>query len=120
MTYLIRILGASCPGGDFFGFPKWYKYLDGATEPLSHLCTPQISSINDIYLIVAAVIEMLLRVAALLAVGFVIYGGVEYSISQGEPERTSRARKTIINALVGLAISVTAAAVVAFMAARVK
>ena len=116
-THLIQIFGTGCPGGDFFGFPKWYKYLDGVT--VSGLCSPQLSSINDIYLIVAAVIEMLLRVAALLAVGFVIYGGVEYTVSQGEPERTSRARKTIISALVGLAISVTAAAVVAFMAGRV-
>ena len=120
MMQTIQYFGAVCPGGDFLGFPKWYKYLNGVNDPTSHLCSPQLSSINDIYLIVAAIIEMLLRIGTLLAVGFVIYGGIQYITSQGEPDKTSKARSTIINALIGLAISLTAAAAVSFFAGRIK
>lgn len=108
-----------CSGGNFLFFPPWYKYLPGHTES-NGLCSPQLGSINDVWLIVAAVIEILLRVAALAAVVFVIYGGVKYITSQGNPEDTTNARNTIINALVGLLLSVMAAAFVNFIAKSIS
>ncbi len=111
---------AACQGGDFLGFPKWYKYLDGITDPVTKICSPRLSNINDIYLIVAAIIEVMLRAGTLIAVGFVIFGGIEYILSQGEPEKTTRARKTITNALIGLVISLSASAAVAFFAGRIN
>lgn len=116
MISLLQNLAATCPGGDFLGFPKWYKYLDGTT--VNGLCSPRLNGLSDVYLIVAAIIEVLLRVSALLAVAFIIIGGVEYILSQGEAEKTARARKTITNALIGLFISIFAAATVAFFAGR--
>ena len=116
---LLQYFGAPCLGGDFFGFPKWYKYLEAA-DPKAKLCSPKLNGINDIYLVVAAVIEILLRVGALMAVGFIIYGGIQYLTSQGEPEKTSKARGTIINSLIGLAISITSAATFAFFAGKVN
>lgn len=118
MIELFKFFGAPCPGGEFLGFPKWYKYLEGVTNPGTQLCSPRLTGLTDVYLILAAVIEVLLRIAALLAVGYIIWGGIEYTISQGEPDKTTRARKTIINALIGLIISITAATVVAFFAGR--
>ncbi len=114
-------------GGSFFGFPHWYEYLPGAqvltdpSNPGSQLaCTPRLDDFSNIWLIVAAVIEILLRVAALVAVAFVIYGGISYITSQGEPDATGRAKGTIVNALVGLAVAVMAAAIVAFIAGNLK
>lgn len=115
---LISYFGDPCPGGDFLFFPKWYKYLQAA--PDSHPCSPQLTSLNDVWLIVAAIIEILLRVAAILAVVFVIYGGFSYVTSQGDPEGTGRAKNTLVNALVGLAIAVTAAAIVSFIAKSIS
>ena len=77
MYWLLTQFGAAndpCKGGGFLFFPTWYKYLPGNIDP-NGLCTPQLTSINDIWLIVAAVIEILLRLTALVAVGFIIYGG---------------------------------------------
>jgi type IV secretion system pilin len=105
---------APCPGGNFLLFPKWYKYLPSV--PNSHPCSPQLSGLNDVWLIVAAIIEILLRVAAILAVVFVIYAGFSYVTSQGDPEATGRAKGTLVNALIGLAVAVTAAAIVSFIA----
>lgn len=110
-----QLAAAPCPGGNFLFFPTWYKYLPGRVDK-NGLCSPTLGSINDIWLIVAAVIEILLRVAALAAVAFVIIGGVRYVVSQGEPDKTNQARSTIINALIGLLLAVTAATFISFIA----
>ncbi len=115
---MITHFAASCGGGSFLGFPKWYKYLPAV--PGSYPCSPQVTSLTDIWLIVAAIIEILLRISALLAVVFVIYGGFSYTTSQGDPEATGRAKNTLVNALVGLAIAVTATAIVSFIAKSVS
>ncbi len=125
------IAGCKLGGGSFLGFPHWYQYLPGQYVPavksastgtvLSNAyCMPRISSIGDIWLIAAAVIDILLRVGALAAVGFIIYGGIQFVIAQGEPEKANQARKTIINALTGLVISIAAATIVTFVAGSFK
>jgi hypothetical protein len=116
LSSLVTHFALTCSGGNFLLFPAWYEYL--SCQDVGGQQAPQINSINDIWLVVAAVIEILLRVAALAAVAFVIYGGVQYIISQGEPDKTSQARATILNALIGLAISVLSAAIVSFIAGR--
>jgi hypothetical protein len=116
---LLSHFAASCGGGGFLGFPTWYKYLPGTTDPTTHLCSPQLTRLSDVWLILAAVIEILLRVAAIVAVIFVIYGAISYVISQGDPDKTARAKGTIVNSLVGLAISVMAAAIVTFIAGSI-
>ena len=110
----------------FLGFPHWYQYLPGtmiSTDPSNPkavlVCNPQLTDLTNIWLIAAAIIEILIRLAALAAVFYVIYGGVTYMMSQGEPDKTTKARQTIINALAGLAIAVLAAAVVAFIAGSI-
>lgn len=120
ITNLIAHFATVCSGGGFLGLPTWYEYLPGTTDSVTHLCTPQINGLMDIWLIVAAVIDILLRIAALVAVAFVIYGGFSYITSQGEPDKTSQARGTIISALVGLVIAVMAAIIVGFIASSIK
>lgn len=117
---LFTHFAATCSGGGFLGFPTWYHYLQGTTDPANGLCSPQISGLSDIWLIVAAVIEILLRVASLVAVIFVIVGGFNYVTSQGEPDKTSHARSAIINSLIGLVIAVTAAIIVGFIAGSIN
>ena len=123
MLFIGSSSAAPCqPSGAFLGLPTWYKYLEGqqveddATGASN--CQPMLQGANDIWKVVAAVLEMLLRIATLIAIGFVVYGGITYIISQGAPDKTKEALKTIINALVGLVISIIAAAVVGFIAGR--
>lgn len=114
----------ACANNGFLFFPTWYKYLPGvivgrtATDPGT--CSPQITGLNDVWLIVAALIEILLRIAALAAVGFIIYGGFQYITSRDEPDKTSKARSTVINALVGLAIALLSTVVINFIAGSVN
>jgi hypothetical protein len=69
-------------------------------------------------LIGLAILQDLVRVAALVAVGFVIFGGFKYITSQGAPEDTKEALKTIINALIGLAFAILAAGIVGFIGSK--
>ena len=119
VTYIFSHFAAPCTGGSFLGFPKWYKYVDGYGVNGGG-CAPQVTHLSDVWLIVAAFIEILLRIGALLAVIFVIYGGIQYITSQGEPNKTNQARQTVINALVGLVISIGATTLVTFLAGRFK
>lgn len=119
MSMLLSLFAKSCDGGGLLGFPHWYKYLDGKTDATTGICAPQITGLSDIWLIVAAVIEILLRVAALAAVFAIIYGGFNYMTSQGEPDQTNKARMTIINGLVGLVVAVLASVIIGFVAGSV-
>ncbi len=110
----IKNFAASCDGGSFLGFPTWYKYIHKSTE--GGVCTVRLDSINDIWLIVIAVIEILLRIAVLVAVAFILIGGFKYITSRANPDKTSTAKNTVLDALIGLVIAVVATAVVSFIA----
>ena len=123
MMNLLMIFGAvgdncNLDVGGLFGLPRWYEYLNGSVDPHGK-CAPTISGLSDVWLIVAAIIEILLRVAALAAVAGVIYGGILYTTSQGSPDKTGQAKNALINALLGLAIAVSAAAAVSFVAGSI-
>jgi hypothetical protein len=108
---IINFLSAAvCSKGFFFNFPAWYEFLK-----CSSTGSPELSKITDIWAILAAVIDILLRLAALLAVGMIIYGGATYMTSQGSSDKTNRARETIISAAVGLLICSISIAIVHFV-----
>lgn len=113
---LFTNFAADCAGG-FLVFPAWYKYLHHTAWPD---CAVQIQGLSDVWLIVAAIIEIALRVAAIVAVVFVIYGGFSYTTSQGDPDATAKAKSTLVNALIGLALAVMAAAIVSFIARSIQ
>lgn len=94
-------------------FPPWYKYLSFSSD-----CTVEISSIYDIFRILAAVLELLLRLGGVLAVVFIIIGGIRFITSLGNPEAIKGARDMIINALVGLVLIVLSTTIVSFIAGR--
>lgn len=105
---------ASCQKGSFFGLAPWYKYLK--LDANCNVLDFQLLGANSSLLLIAlAIIDDLLRVAGIVAVGFVIYGGFKYISSQGNPDQTAAAQKSIINALIGLALSIVAVAVVSFI-----
>lgn len=118
-TSSVAAANANCTknSSTFLGFPTWYKYLD--FEEGSEDCDITFDVKKDIGKVLLAVFEIILRVAGLVAVGFVIFGGFQYLISQGEPDRIKGARTTIINAIIGLAIAISATAIVNLIAQNI-
>jgi hypothetical protein len=120
----IKIFASACSQNTFFGLPTWYKYLKTTTVPNPNggvSCSFSNFTFwppDNLLLILLAVLDMLLIVGGIVAVVFVIVGGVQYITSQGEPENTKHARGTIINALIGLAITIVAASLVNWLGYR--
>jgi hypothetical protein len=123
-----------CNGGAFFTFAPWYKYLQNSrylgptgssdtqdTKPCdvnSNFQADLLKPNGPIPLILLAVVDDLLRLAGIAAVIFVLVAGVRYVTSQGKPDATAKAQASLLNAIVGLAISVIAIAIVSFLGAQ--
>lgn len=112
----------TCQKNDFFGLLPWYHYLPAARfdgcDIKQFIILPKGSQHSDVPLVLLAVVDDLLRIAALVAIGFVIVGAIQLIYSQGNPEDASRARSTIINALLGMGVAIIAAAFVNFLGNR--
>lgn len=116
---------AACTKTSVLGLVPWYQYLTLVQNQSTGRC--DFKEFNDtsatglfgvhspLFLIALAVLDDLIRIAALVAVGYVIYGGIQYVTSQGSPDATHRAQQTIINALIGVVFSILAAAIVGFI-----
>jgi hypothetical protein len=110
-----------CKPPFFFGLKPWYQYLK--TDSSCNVRDFQLLTSDgksDLGLIALAIVDDLLRIAGLVAVGFIIYGGYLYIRSQGEPDKSSQAQNTIQNAIIGLVICIMAIALVSFIGARVS
>ena len=116
-AWLSLFAAGQCPDKTFLGLLPWYHYL-----PLNANCEIQNFTIlgtnSSIILILLAIIDDLLRIAGLVAFGFIIYGGIRYITSQGSPDQTSKAMSTILNAVGGLVIALVAIGVVSYLGNR--
>jgi hypothetical protein len=89
-------------------FPVWYR---GLTDANCEIIQPTNLS-NFIWHIVLNVIEIGLQAVIYIAIGFIIYGGFMFLTSAGDPSAAAKARTTILNAVIGLAISIASVAIV--------
>ncbi len=111
----------------FLGLPAWYKYLSSEIDQ-SGRCSPILSydesnteqteeeqKVNSALPIGLAILEGMLRISGIVAVVMIFWAGFKYMTSQGNPDAAAGARKTAINALVGLAIVILATTLVSFV-----
>lgn len=103
-----------------FGVPSWYQYLQlkpgpNGTCDIVNFTLVSPTGPSSVLLIALALLNMALHLVGLVAIAFVIYGGIQLIISRGEPDKAAGARSTIINSLVGLAIALIAIPFVAYL-----
>lgn len=65
--------------------------------------------------IITIVTNLLLGIAGSIAVIFIIVGGIQYAVSAGDDGKVKSAKDTILNAVIGLVITVVAYAAVNFI-----
>ncbi len=120
---LLSLFANHCyDGRGFFSFPTWYQYLELVHDPLGRCELAPMTTqefIRSLPLIGMALIEIALRIAALAAIGYIVYGGIQFVVAQGEPDKLKKARQTIINALIGLVIAIISTGIVAFVGSRI-
>lgn len=116
-------IASRCVNTQFLGLKPWFAYLPDSsfTPGTCSVDNFDIFSVTDGLVPVAlAVADDLVRIAGIVAVAYVIVGGVQFVTSQGEADRTKRARETIINALIGVVLAVVAASVVSFVGKKLS
>jgi hypothetical protein len=58
--------------------------------------------------------------AGIVAVGFIVYGGFMYVLSNGEPGNVKKAKDTLLYAVIGLVVVLFAFAITKFIAGSTK
>ena len=66
------------------------------------------------------VLQVFFAILGAVSVLFVIIGGLRYTISGGKPQDMQRAKDTIIYAIIGLVVALSAEAIVSFALSYVK
>lgn len=128
---LFQFFAAGCnANATFFGIPPWYKYLiiggrmETNSDPVNGIVSCDFKdgiqwAGGDFPLIAMGILDICIRISALVAVGFIIYGGISYITSEGSPDQTKNAQTTIVNALIGLVIAIIATPVVSYIGQRI-
>jgi hypothetical protein len=104
----------------FLGLLPWYEYLD--VKVINNVCEVQntalLGSHSLLLLVLAAVVEDLLRLAGIFSVIYTVYAGVKYIMSQGSPDETGKAQESLRNAIAGLIITIIAIPLTTYLAGR--
>lgn len=98
---------AGCGGESFFFIEHWSSRLpcQGDSPALDNLR-------QNILGIGLWVLDVLLKLAAYVSIGYVIWGGIKYIKAQGDPGELAAAKNTIGQALFGLILCVASFAIV--------
>ncbi|MFZ1250279.1 MAG: hypothetical protein WAR37_02415 [Candidatus Microsaccharimonas sp.] len=106
------VSAASCDGR-FLGIPPWYR---GLTNDDCSLRGPNDFGDNGIqkYILKIAlnIVEMAIVIVAYIALFFILYGGFLYLTGGANPSQIEKARKTILDAVIGLVIAMGSIALV--------
>jgi TRAP-type C4-dicarboxylate transport system permease small subunit len=73
--------------------------------------TPALAASGDVTQVqnfIRSVIQIIASLAGLIATGFFVVGGFSYITSSGNPEHLDRAKRTILYAAIGLAVTIAA------------
>ena len=91
-------------------FKPWYCNLEFSGTDIKQPTSDNMPKF--IWTIVGNMVDNVFRATGLLATGFLIWGGYQYMLGQGEPGKLAGAKKTITNAIIGLVISILASSIV--------
>lgn len=100
-------------------FPAWYR---GLTDSHCNIKPPRANTgglSKFIWTIALNVIEFLLQLVGYVSVGYIIAGGFKYMTAAGEAAKMAGARKTIMNAVIGLVLSIFSVAIINLVAGAI-
>jgi len=100
----------------FLGFNHWYEGLQKPAPDCSIMKPSEVGGIEKfIMIVVTNCLNIAFVAVAYITFFFILYGGFQFVISQGNSDKMAKARTTILNAAIGLVISLSAVAVVGFI-----
>ena len=108
---LFKLASDTCEPSLPAGLPGLWDHLCNGTQV-------SITGVNDITILIANVVRILMTMAGGLAVIFIVVGGIFYVTAAGEPSRITRAKEIITQAVTGLIVVGVAYAAVTFIAGQ--
>lgn len=103
---------AACKNASFLGFPPWYRGLQNSDCSIKSPGGSSNGLSNFIWTIALNIIDDMLRLVGYASLAYIIYGGFKYLTSQGSSDGMSKAKTTILNAIIGLVLSIMSIAIV--------
>lgn len=125
LTNATTVSAGTCGGGTIVAMPAWYDGLcgpDGKSigSPKQFVSNDDKTGIGKFATIIAMnIVTILLYVVGYVSLAFIIWGGFKYMISGDSSNGTSAAKTTILNAVIGLIISIMSIAIVKFIAGAI-
>lgn len=102
----------SCAKG-ILGMRPWYQGLTTRKNDKCVVGTPSEEQMPlFVWTIVLNLLADLFAVVGYLALGFVMYGGWLYLRSEGDPGMVAKGKKTLVSAMIGIAIALLANVIV--------
>lgn len=97
----------------FLGFPAWYR---GLTDGDCNIKSPGDDLSGFVWHIALNCIEIALVSVAYIATFFILYAGFMMIVNSGSSDIVAKSRQTILNAVIGLVISIAAVSIVNLIA----
>jgi hypothetical protein len=112
---------ANCTERDFLSFPSWNSGLtcDETGTDREHVVIGEDDIPKFIWTVVLNVLDILFRIAGILAVIMLIVSGYQYLASTGVPDKISKAKSGMIRAIVGLVIALLSSTIIYFIVGQV-
>lgn len=102
----------ACDGKTLFGLEPWYARLDCVNGEISQSNFQGSQLTESIISIIGTIVADLLFVGGFVAVGMLIYAGIQYATSAGDPGKVAKASKTISASIIGLIICILGYAII--------
>ena len=98
--------------GKILTFKPWYSGLTDSACDIKLPAKDTESQARFVWRIGLNVLDSLFQVVGYIAVGYIMYGGFLMMGSLGSSDKAARSRKTILNAVIGLVITIVSLAIV--------
>lgn len=119
-TSVVAVLGNSV---NTFAASNKVKCPDGTTANGGSLAEcgglKGSSNQNDLMAQANTIINVVIGVVGFVAVAFIIFGGIQYTTSAGDPGKVKKAKDTILYGIIGLVVAMLAYAIVNFVLSSV-
>lgn len=117
----VLALGLATPlvAGTAYAAPGNCTGIDCATDGANQAKTGSATT-NDLNAVIKLVVNILLFIIGALSVIMIVFGGIKYTVSNGNPDQIKNAKNTIMYAVVGLVVAILAYAIVNFVISSLK
>lgn len=107
--FVSPVSAVTCPAGTLRGDSG------GSADSLAQCSIPEDEEGQDLMSTVQTIINVALSILGIVTVLMIILGAVQYTTSQGDPAKATKARNTILYGVIGLVIALLAFAIVNFV-----